>query len=601
MARIFNFYINENKSISNDINAPIMLTDLNVQNFRLHIPAELDGFDMGDWAWWFVYVNAKRVQYSVPLTLEEVELEDGETEYVATFAVDHSVTGSPGEITYAVEAVNADQSGTVLNEWHTRMYKQSVIRTIRGNHTVYAETENDIISALLSRVGALVEAGESLNELAETVMSAANAAQGIIDGIPQDYSELSSNVGDLTALETSNKASLVAAINEISQKRYTYICQISGNTDDGFAYVTGSSYSDLRAAVTGGISVYVTHDDKAYHLASAMSGTYAFISLDGTALEIFVISQSGIYFSSTALATSAALTAAISRWMATYDTLGLGRDIFQYAKGRADTVQENLDTLVLEVQAAYTINDGNDSYTYNNLHNAMQGLLSLIKAYVQARLVEYKAFTITIVNELPVAGQPMTFYLVPKDGGGYDKWWWITDAQNNGMWDVFGSATTLVVDALPQVGDEDADYILKTSAGCLYYKYFENAWHMVAGSLAEVVAELPQAGNVYTDYYCRNAAGTYVHYRWISGAWEVIGSDSYTKSKVDALISGVTASVSALSSSLDTTNSNVTSLSRTVERVCVYAVRGRWRGRERKEPVHAPFRRGRRIILHDTA
>lgn len=250
-----------------------------------------------------------------------------------------------------------------------------------------------------------------------------------------------------------------------------------------------------------------------------------------------------------------------------YDTLGLRTDIFQYAKGRADSVQENLNNLINEIHAAYTINDGDDSYTYNNLHNSMQGLLSLIKAYVQARLVEYKAFTITIVNELPVAGQAMTFYLMPKDGGGYDKWWWITDSNGNGKWDVFGSATTLVVDALPQTGDEDADYILKTTAGCLYYKWFDNDWHMVAGSLAETVNELPETGNVYTDYYCPNAAGTYVHYRWINGAWHTIGSDAYTKTEVDDLLTSIRNSVSSLSSDLGTTNSNLASLSRTVERV----------------------------------
>ena len=222
-----------------------------------------------------------------------------------------------------------------------------------------------------------------------------------------------------------------------------------------------------------------------------------------------------------------------------YDTLGLRTDIFQYAKGRADSVQENLNTLIGEIQAAYVINDGGDTYTYNNLHNSMQGLLSLIKAYVQARLVEYRAFTITIVNELPVAGQAMTFYLVPKTGGGYDKWWWITDSNGNGMWDVFGSATTLVVDELPVTGDEDTDYILQTDSGCMYYKWIDGEWVVVAGSMAEVVEELPESGSEYVDYYCPNASGVYLHYRWIDNDWEVIGADAYTKAEVDALLAGV--------------------------------------------------------------
>ena len=251
-----------------------------------------------------------------------------------------------------------------------------------------------------------------------------------------------------------------------------------------------------------------------------------------------------------------------------YDTLGLRTDIYQYAKGRADNVYDNyVKPLTDEIHAAYTIDDGGDELVATSLKASIQGVLNAAKTYVRARLVEYKAFTITVVDSLPVAGEPMTYYLVPKAGGGYDKWWWITDANGNGMWDVFGSATTLVVDALPQTGDESADYILKTTAGCLYYKWFDNAWHMVAGSLAETVEQLPETGNVYTDYYCPNAAGTYVHYRWISGAWETIGSEAYTKAEVDQLLAGISNSVSSLASDLNTTNSNLTSLSRTVERV----------------------------------
>ena len=184
-----------------------------------------------------------------------------------------------------------------------------------------------------------------------------------------------------------------------------------------------------------------------------------------------------------------------------YDTLGLRTDIFQYAKGRADNVYDNyVLPLINEVHAAYVINDDPDTLTFQNLNAAINGALNAAKAYVRARLVEYKAFTITVVNQLPIAGEPMVFYLVPKDNGGYDKYWWITDEHGASVWDVFGSATTLVVDSLPQTGDEDADYILKTTAGCLYYKWFDNDWHMVAGSLAETVEELPETGNVYTDY-----------------------------------------------------------------------------------------------------
>ena len=223
-----------------------------------------------------------------------------------------------------------------------------------------------------------------------------------------------------------------------------------------------------------------------------------------------------------------------------YDTLGLKTDVFQYAKGRADNVYDNyVKPIIDEIVEAYTVNDDQDVLTYSSLEGTINGVLNIAKAYVRARLVEYKAFTITIVERLPTAGQPMTFYLVPKAGGGYDKWWWITDANGNGMWDVFGSATTLVVEQLPVTGDEDTDYILQTDSGCMYYKWIDGEWVVVAGSMAEVVEELPQTGSEYVDYYCPNSSGVYLHYRWINNDWEVIGADAYTKAEVDALLTTV--------------------------------------------------------------
>jgi hypothetical protein len=252
-----------------------------------------------------------------------------------------------------------------------------------------------------------------------------------------------------------------------------------------------------------------------------------------------------------------------------YDTLGIRTDIYQYAKGRADYVYDNyVKPLADDVHGAYTFDDDGDTMTYTSLAASLQGVLNAAKAYVRARLVEYKAFTITVVDELPVAGEPMVFYLVPKDGeAGYNKYWWITDESGTSKWDVFGSSSTKIVTILPGTGDPDVDYILKTSSGCLYYKWIDGEWCMVAGSLALTVQELPETGDEYTDYYCPNAAGTYVHYRWIGGQWETIGSDSYTKAEVNNLIQGITNNLNSLTSDLGTTNSNLSSLSRTVDRL----------------------------------
>ena len=195
-----------------------------------------------------------------------------------------------------------------------------------------------------------------------------------------------------------------------------------------------------------------------------------------------------------------------------YDPQNMRVDIFSYAQGRADIVQNNLTNLKTEVQDAYRLTE---TVVYTNLGDAIRGTLTLSRTYMQALLADYKAFTVTIVSELPVVGESMTFYLVPNNAGtGYDKWWWITDsATHTSKWDCFGSATTIVVTELPEEGEEEVDYILKSSGGCLYYKWIDDTWWIVGGSKAEIVSSLPETGNQFTDYYLLNQSGVYIHYR----------------------------------------------------------------------------------------
>ena len=173
-----------------------------------------------------------------------------------------------------------------------------------------------------------------------------------------------------------------------------------------------------------------------------------------------------------------------------YDPQGLELDIFTYARAKADTVQSDLDDVKAEIRDAYELTD---TLKYDNLKDVIQGSVALSRTYMQALLKEYKAFTIKIVDELPAAGETMTFYLVPnKSKTGYDKYWWIKDIAGVDKWDVFGSSTTLVVDTLEGiVPDEDTDYILKANGGYLYYKYIDGDWRIIAGSLAYVAATLP--------------------------------------------------------------------------------------------------------------
>lgn len=256
-----------------------------------------------------------------------------------------------------------------------------------------------------------------------------------------------------------------------------------------------------------------------------------------------------------------------------YDPQNLRVDIFSYAQGRADIVQNRLNTTNAEIQGAYRLSD---TMIYTNLGDAVRGAVTLAQNYAQALLANYEAFTVTIVSQLPIVGNPRTFYLVPKaNGSGYDKYWYITNALGEGAWDVFGGSSTQVVTELPSVGEEDVDYILKTQSGCLYYKYINGIWNVVAGSLAYVASTLPSVdvGNEYTDYYIVDSeTGSYIHYRFANGEYHVIGGDSYTRDEINAMLSlvddDITANTNAIQQAttrISAAETNITSLNRIAE------------------------------------
>lgn len=151
MADIFDFYVYDDRSIQFAIAEPIMLEDKDVTQFRFRIPKSLNGFDMSDWAWWFVYVNAKNEKYSIPLELTDDE-DEPDNYSVATFSINYGITGSVGTIKFAIEVIDADTNGEILHEWHTRTYTTGVTNTLQGNQAEFAESEADIISALIVKV-----------------------------------------------------------------------------------------------------------------------------------------------------------------------------------------------------------------------------------------------------------------------------------------------------------------------------------------------------------------------------------------------------------------------------------------------------------------
>ena len=103
-----------------------------------------------------------------------------------------------------------------------------------------------------------------------------------------------------------------------------------------------------------------------------------------------------------------------------YDPQGLKIDIFSYAQAKADTVERKLNDVKDEIADAYKLTD---TIYYTNLGDAVRGAVTLSRTYAQALLADYEAFSIEIVDELPLVGASMTFYLVPNNAGtGYDKY-----------------------------------------------------------------------------------------------------------------------------------------------------------------------------------
>ena len=254
---IMNLYVYENRSMSNDLSKPLMLENLNVDNVQIHIPKEIDGTDMGTWAWWFVYQNAKREKYSIPMTLEGVTNDEGEEEYISTVGLNHGFTGKHGTVMYAIEAVQADGSGAVTHEWHTRTYKLEIVHTLHGNQTEYSETESDIISALISRVNELITSGAEIAEIAETIEHAAETAQEVIDSIPADYSELSAqvdtNAEDIDKLKADlGELATLESYNPVVDLKDYSVTQGYLNTSDGsFTATSGAgSYQQTTDPIT---------------------------------------------------------------------------------------------------------------------------------------------------------------------------------------------------------------------------------------------------------------------------------------------------------------------------------------------------------------
>lgn len=258
MADVFNFYVQDDRSIQFNIAEPIMLEDKDVTEFEFRIPKSLNGFDMSTWAWWFVYVNAKREKFSIPLTLVDDE-DEPDSFSTATFSINYGITEKDGGIQFALEVIDADAGGNVLHEWHTRTYNTSVIWTLQGNQTEYEEDiTQDILSSILEQIALNKARIDNITRLPEgsttadaelidirvgadgtTYPTAGDAVRGQINDLKED----------LNHVDVNNLAKYVYLANEnaVTTEENTIISSQSNGT---VVHGTNANFSTFRVDLT---------------------------------------------------------------------------------------------------------------------------------------------------------------------------------------------------------------------------------------------------------------------------------------------------------------------------------------------------------------
>lgn len=150
MADVFDFYVYDDRSIQFTLAEPIMLEDKDVTQFRFRIPKSLNGFDMTDWEWWFIFVNPRGTKYTTLLELTDDE-DEPETYSVATYTVGYGFSGIVGTVKFSIEALNVSGE-EIVNEWHTKTYSTAVIDTLQGLRAVIPEPEGQASTGITEEV-----------------------------------------------------------------------------------------------------------------------------------------------------------------------------------------------------------------------------------------------------------------------------------------------------------------------------------------------------------------------------------------------------------------------------------------------------------------
>lgn len=523
-----------------------------------------------------------KYDYGQTLTIEEIGLADGtyETHFAAEFDTNAIVTTanvSGGTLTAPIP----DQILAKTSQWNYKAYAHVYVPEANAGTTIYT-----VQMAVAYRASA---SGE--------------------EPTPAEQSAWQEAMASLAAYQNAINATVARAAANLAS-----IYSASGTYEVGDYCIYDGKLYRCTTAITTAEAWDSTHWDDA-SLADAVAELEAAfagfqVHIDASMLEDGSLSRSKVdaSFEATLAKADSAMQPSV------YDPNGYGprsgTDPYSYALARAGEVQTALNTLKTEVQGAYAVYSGNESdrTDYPNLGAAVRGAYAKAMQYANALLADYEPFDVRIVSALPAVGAERTFYLIPKESGnGYDKYWYITDADDNKFWDAFGASSTVVVSSLPAVGEPDVDYILSANGEYQYYKYINGQWQLIAGNTATiVVAQTPvyavdsgtpagggldaadfvvegserayldystlnlyvpvtdgndgytwsNAGSLVTnpstskDYYVYyDAKDIYLHFRYVSSAFRRVGNDTYSRDEIDSI---VTSSLAGLSAAIST-------------------------------------------------
>lgn len=151
MANTFKCLVYADRTIKLPISQPVMKGEKGISNLTFQIPKRMYGLPVSTWVWWFVYVNAKGNEYTIPLVLND-DPDDPNNYTITSVGVDFGITLGSGWINFSLEATNTDGTGVILNRWRSKIYRFHIDDTLEGNQIEYAETESDIISALIQQI-----------------------------------------------------------------------------------------------------------------------------------------------------------------------------------------------------------------------------------------------------------------------------------------------------------------------------------------------------------------------------------------------------------------------------------------------------------------